>query len=187
MPLRRKSKSVQFWRLLNSALKKLFEIGRIAKPHGLKGVVKVTSFLEAPQEVLQEGDSVFLRRGGKEMGPFRLQKHSVMGKALLLKFEGLDSREAVEELVGTLVLLPVEKLRALPDGEYYWQELLGMEVYTERGEYVGSITSIIPCRAHDVYVCKHGVREVLLPAVGDVILKVDRQKRKMVVRLLEGL
>lgn len=168
-------------------MKKLFEIGRIVKPHGLRGVVKVTSFLESPQEVLQEGDEVFLRRGSKEIGPFRLLKHSIMGKALLLKLEGLDSREAAAELIGTLVLLPVEKLKTLPEDEYYWQELLGMGVFTEEGEYLGSVASIIPGKAHDIYVCKHGEREVLLPAVGEVILKVDRRKRKMVVRLLEGM
>ena len=78
-------------------------------------------------------------------------------------------------------------MEKLPDGEYYWQDLLGITAVTEDGQILGRIRGIIPTGSNDVYVCREGSREILLPAITEVIRKVDVEGRIMVVRLLDGL
>lgn len=67
------------------------------------------------------------------------------------------------------------------------RDLMGLHVVTEEGRFLGRIESIFPTGSNDVYVCAGGEREILLPAISDVILKIDLEKKEMVVRLLPGL
>jgi 16S rRNA processing protein RimM len=75
----------------------------------------------------------------------------------------------------------------LPEGEYYWRDIIGLDVYDEDDKYIGKIESVFPTGSNDVYVCKGEEREILLPAIADVIRKIDVNHRVMIVRLLEGL
>jgi 16S rRNA processing protein RimM len=77
--------------------------------------------------------------------------------------------------------------KELPEGEYYWRDIIGLNVYTEEGKLLGQIESVFPTGSNDVYVCKGEEREILLPAIADVIRKIDVTRRVMIVRLLEGL
>jgi len=83
-------------------------------------------------------------------------------------------------------LIPGDMLEDLPEGEYFWRDIIGLDVYDEEGKHLGVIESIFPTGSNDVYVCK-GEREILLPAIAEVICHVDIDKRIMTVRLLEGL
>ena len=67
------------------------------------------------------------------------------------------------------------------------RDLIGLRVVTDAGEALGTVESIFPTGSNDVYVCRGGSREILLPAIGDVIREIDLEKGVMVVRLLEGL
>ena len=85
------------------------------------------------------------------------------------------------------VWIPSEKMQKLPEGEYYWREIIGLQVVTEEGKILGRIESVFPTGSNDVYICRGGEREILLPAIVDVIRKIDTEHRVMVVRLLKGL
>jgi 16S rRNA processing protein RimM len=89
--------------------------------------------------------------------------------------------------VGSRIYISPDKLAKLPEDEYYWHELLGLVVETESGQNLGWIHAIIPGAGHDVYACFDGKREILLPAVAEVIRKVDVAAGVMVVRLPKGL
>jgi len=78
-------------------------------------------------------------------------------------------------------------MKKLPEGEYYWREIIGLKVVTEDDQVLGRIESVFPTGSNDVYVCRGGEREILLPAIGEVVRKVDTAGRIMVVRLPEGL
>ena len=75
----------------------------------------------------------------------------------------------------------------LPDGEYYWHEIIGLEVVTEDDRSLGKVVSVFPTGSNDVYVCRGNGREILLPAIGDVVRRIDRDRKVMEVRLLKGL
>jgi 16S rRNA processing protein RimM len=175
-----------FWKLSNR-VNEFFEIGRIVKTHGLRGGVKVNSYLTDPGGLLPRLEAVYLQREEEEMKRYRLTGCQLGSDFFFLELEGIGNPEAASSLLGRRVFAPVDKLAALPEGEYYWHELIGMDVVTEEGISLGIIGDIFSVRGNDVYVCKNGGEERLLPASEEVVRKVDKVNNIMTVRLLEGL
>ena len=83
--------------------------------------------------------------------------------------------------------MPEEEVVPLPEGAYYWFELIGMEVFSEAGEKLGTIVDIFETGSNDVYVLKRGGQEVYIPATKEVIKQVDRSAKRMVIHLMDGL
>jgi 16S rRNA processing protein RimM len=163
----------------------ILEAGRIVKTCGLKGRMKVLSYLES-NGILQSLDEVSIKRG-PDVKTFKLRDIRISGKFFFLDVEGISDLESAKTFVGCEVLVPADKLAELPEDEYYWRDIIGLEVVTENGDFIGKIESIFATGSNDVYVCKGGEREILLPAIADVVRKIDMERRRMVVRLLEGL
>jgi 16S rRNA processing protein RimM len=160
-------------------------IGKVLKPWGLKGAVKVHSYAESFESFLRISE---LRAQGKE-GPIVLpledaKRHE---KGILLKFKGRDCVEDVEALVGLTLYMDKKELPRLEEGEYYWYELIGMEVQTDSGRPVGTLEEVLDTGNHDVYVVRQGEREVLVPAVRGVIRKVDVPGKRMIIRAAAGI
>ncbi len=122
-------------------------------------------------------------------GPIR--EHKVISAAphknvLLMKLEGLESGVDAEAYRGAEIYLHKESLKREED-EYFWEELLGIDVYLDRGDHLGILSQIIPTGAHDIYVVKGGGREFMIPAVHEVIKRIDLENRRMTIVALEGL
>ncbi len=171
-----------------SKVKDLLALGKIVKIHGLKGAVKVSSYLES-NEVIEKLKDVYLGPGeGKEGSKlFQIKRTRIDKKGFIVEFDGVEKSEEAEKLVGLEVLIPSDRLEQLPDGEYYWKDLIGLEVSTEEGEYLGEIDAIFPTGSNDIYVCRGGGREILLPAISDVIINIDLGEGRMIVRLMKGM
>jgi 16S rRNA processing protein RimM len=165
---------------------KLFEIGEIVKSHGLKGRMKVNSYVE-PGEDLSSLREVKIARGDNEPETYAVGKIVPHPTYFLLELETVNTVEDAEKLIGSRVLIPEDARAGLSEDEYYWRDLIGLRVLTEEGRFLGCIESIFSTGSNDVYVCSGGEREILLPAIGEVILKIDLEKKEMVVRLLKGL
>ena len=163
------------------------EIGKIVKAHGLKGRVKVLSYLESGAEMLLSLDEVFISQGQGKSVSYALKNFQVKGKCFYLEMTGVENIDQAKALLGCSVLVPAGKMGTLSEDEYYWQQLIGLEVMTEEGTLLGAIAEIFPTGSNDVFVCRGGKREILLPAIADVVLAVDLNKKIMVVRLPEGL
>jgi 16S rRNA processing protein RimM len=161
------------------------EAGRIVKPCGLKGRIKALSYLES-NDILQDLDEVSIKRG-MQVDTFRLKGIRTSGTCFFLDIDGIEDLESATALVGCEVMIPADKLKKLPEDEYYWRDIIGMEVITEEGHFMGRIETILPTGSNDVYVCTGGERELLLPAIAEVVRHIDLEQRRMVVRLLEGL
>lgn len=165
---------------------KFFEIGEIVKTHGLKGRMKVKSYAEA-EEDLSSVREVKIVRGDNEPVNHAVRKIASHPGFFYLELETVNTVETAETLIGSRVLISADTQAELSADEFYWRDLIGLRVLTEEGGFLGHIEYIIPTGSNDVYVCSGGEREVLLPAISDVILKVDLEKKEMVVRLLKGL
>ena len=165
---------------------KFLEIGKIVKTHGLKGRLKVKSYLES-EELLQSLREVYVERETEERKHFPLRGIQIGNGSFLVHLEGVDDIGKAASLVGCRILAPCEQLEKLSGDEYYWRDLLGLVVVTEGGQVLGKIRSIFPTGSNDVYVCDGGEREILLPAITEVVRKVDLEEGIMVVRLLDGL
>ena len=113
--------------------------------------------------------------------PLAVRPHK---KFVLAHLEGVRTRAEAEQLRGKAVLVDAAELPPLDAAEYYWQDILGMRVVTEDGGNVGTITEIFPTRSNDVYVVREGEREVLIPAIKEVVVSIDTKARTMVIRPL---
>lgn len=135
-------------------------------------------------ERFKELAKVYLEQGS----PVELEIASVSrsGSQLFVTFKGVDSREAAEKLVGNFISIEKDRLPELPDGDYYHFELVGMAVYTEAEQYLGEITEVIAAPANDVWQVE-GEKDFLIPATANVVMKVDKAARRVIIRLLDGL
>jgi 16S rRNA processing protein RimM len=164
----------------------LIEIGRIVRSHGLTGRVKALSYIESP-ETLHDISVLFVGRSAEEAVCMPLVAAQIGKGFFILQLGGVDDRDAAERLRGSSVWISSEIIANLPDGEYYWSEIIGLQVLTEEGQILGRIESVFPTGSNDVYVCRGGEREILLPAIEEVVRKIDTDRGVMVVRLLKGL
>ncbi len=156
-------------------------VARVLTPHGLRGEMKVQPLTEeaahfAPGRRLWAGEAMY------EVEASRSQKGLV-----LLKLLDVATVEAATELRGRLLSLPESELAPLPEGEYYAYQLVGLDVYEERGERLGRVVGVLPTGSNDVYVVEGDRGELLLPAVDDVIVEVNLAGGRMVVSLMEGM
>jgi len=164
----------------------LVPLGRVVSVHGLKGMLRV-GLSGHPGDLDPETFTALgeILVGGKR---FVVTKASRGRKHVLLGLEGVETREQAEALVGREVQGEAGRFPALPSGEFYWFQVLGLPVvHAGNGAVLGHLAEIWPTGAHDVYVVRQGNREVLLPAVEEVIQEIDLQAGCLKVWPPEGL
>ncbi len=150
----------------------LIGLGRISGAHGLRGAVKVrpdaTAATTDPEVLAALAEGVIGELTYAVLQADRLKNQ------VLLHLAGVDSRTRAEELTGRQVLGDRRRFPALPPGEYYWFQLLGLPVYNAGdGALLGRLQEILPTPGHDVYVVVQGQRELLLPAVAEVVVEIN--------------
>ncbi len=159
-------------------------VGRVVRPHGVRGAVLVESISELAAG-LQSGVEIFLGSEARKAEVLRISKHQ---KRLILILKGLQTREQAEALRGQVVMLRVDQMQPLPEDSYFYWQILGMDVFDEDGKALGKIVEIIETGANDVYVVRAAeAKDLLLPAIAEVILSVDLEHSRMTVHLLPGL
>ncbi|HEX2088481.1 MAG TPA: ribosome maturation factor RimM [Actinomycetota bacterium] len=159
-------------------------VGRINRPHGIKGEVVVQPLSEVEMRFAagsrlyrqeDEGDALTVA----EARPYR-------GR-LLVTFEGVRDRNAAEAMAGAFLFVPSSSAPHLPEDEYWTHELVGCDVLTDEGRALGSIREIIHTPANDVWVAQAEEGETLIPALKDVVKDVDLPARRVIVREVSGL
>ncbi len=166
--------------------RELVPIGRVTKLHGVRGKIKVDYFGEDAGQVPLYRE-VWIEDGTGRLKSYEVLEVTPQPPRLILQLKGIQTAEEALPLVGREICVPKKSLPGLSEGEYYWVEMIGMEVETERGIHLGRIKEILPTGAHDVYVVQGKRREILLPAVEGVIQGIDREKRIVRVAWMEGL
>lgn len=156
-------------------------VGRVVRPWGLRGDVKVESLTDF-SERFEVGSRLWVG------GVHRTIQHSRSHKGdIYLKVSGIDSPEAAETLRDELIEIAESELQPLPEGDYYHFQLQGLAVRTVEGETLGSVTEVLSPGGNAVLVV-HGDRgEILLPFIDQVIRTVDLDARVIAVELMEGL
>ncbi len=163
-------------------------VGRVSRPHGVRGELRVVLLTDYPGRLGQHAYFYLASPDSPEMvRRYPVEKLRRHKEVLLLKLGGCDDRNGAEELRGQLVQIPTEEAVPLEEGEYYDFQLIGVKVEAESGESLGQVVEVLKTGANDVYIVRGSWGEVLLPAVKDVVLKLDIEARQMVVHLLPGL
>lgn len=159
-------------------------VGRIARPHGVRGDVGMTLMTEHPDRLM----NVKVLYLGPDLEPHQVKRMRRHQDGMIITFEEVADRDTAESLREHLVHIHLKDAVPLEEGEYYLFQIEGIRVVTEDGEELGRLTGLIETGANDVYVVTSGEgKEILLPAIPDVILNVDVPGSVMTVRLLEGL
>ncbi|MCK0163605.1 ribosome maturation factor RimM [Marinobacter sp. S6332] len=159
-------------------------IGRITSVFGVKGWLKVYSFTDPIDGILGYTNWV-LDLEGKRI-PAKLEEGRRQGKAIVVRLKGIGDRELARTYCGAEIKVPTAELPELPEGEFYWRQLQGLDVFTVEGECLGRVDHLIETGSNDVLVVHATAdsidqRERLIPYLPDqVVREIDLEARKLV-------
>lgn len=165
---------------------KYFEIGQIVNTNGLKGFVKVKPFTDDIQE-FETFETIYVQKK-TELIEFKIESVRYAKNMVLLKLKGIDNIDSAEALRNLYIKVSREQLPELQENSYYIVDLLECEVVTVEGEILGKMDDVFNTGSNDIYVVKNEKgKQILLPAIKEVIKNVDIPNRKITVKLMEGL
>jgi len=154
-------------------------IGRFGRPHGIKGFVTVHSFTEPRDNILRYTDwHAFINNQWQPVKALCVEIHN---KAIVAQIDGYPERELASRLTNIEIAVNKEQLAQLEPGEYYWHQLIGMQVVNEKGDVFGQVTEVMPTGANDVLVVE-GEKRYLIPYLPDqFILNINDSERIITV------
>ncbi|BFL17202.1 ribosome maturation factor RimM [Enterocloster clostridioformis] len=167
-------------------MENMLRVGVITSPHGIKGEVKVFPTTDDAKR-FKELKKVILDTG-KEYIPMEIEHVKFFKNMVILKFKGYDNINEIEKYKSRDLLITRDQAVDLAPDEYFITDLIGLAVVSDQGVELGTLKDVLETGANDVYVVamKDG-KELMLPAIGDCILNVDLEQRRMEVHVLEGL
>lgn len=167
-------------------MQEYLEVGQIVNTNGLKGLLKINPFTDDITRF--ERLKTILVEHKKELLEFEIESVRYQKKQVLLKLKGIDTIEEAEKYREDYLKINRNKEEKLPEDTYYIVDLIGLDIYTEGGELLGKLDDIFSTGSNDVYVVKNiEGKQILLPAISDVIKNIDLEQKKIVVNLIEGL
>ena len=167
-------------------MQEYLEVGQIVNTNGLKGLLKVNPFTDDITRFERLKTILVLHK--KELLEFEIENVKYQKKQVLLKLKGIDTIEEAEKYKEDYIKINRKDAEKLPKDTFYIADLIGLEVYTDSDELLGNIEDIFPTGSNDVYVVKNSEgKQILLPAIKDVIKQIDLEHKKVVVKLIDGL
>ena len=157
----------------------LIHVGKISGVFGVKGWVKLFSYTEPKDNILSYKNWV-LKKNGQDK-TVKAIGGQVQGKGIVAQIDGINDRDQALNLMGWDVYISHEQLPTLAQNEYYWADLIGLDVENLEGFQLGKVDSLIETGANDVLVVK-GERELAVPFLqGQTVKSIDLAAGKMIV------
>lgn len=167
-------------------MEQFLRVGVISSTHGIRGEVKVYPTTDDPERFL-DLDEVILDTG-REHKILEIEDVKFFKNQVILKFKGYDNINDIEKYLKKDLLVDREHAVELGENENFIADLIDMEVVTDEGKVLGTLTDVIETGANDVYAVKTPEgKEILLPAIRDCILDVNVDEKRMTVHVMEGL
>lgn len=160
-------------------------VGRIIKPHGIRGAFRVAPETDFPARLTRLRSAVLLL--GDRVMPVELDEVRSLGKDALVHTREISSPDEAGKWRGGVLAVPRDEAVHLPEGQHYVFDVLGISVETDAGEPLGRVAEVLRTGGNDVYVVRDHDRELLVPAISSVVLRLDVLEGKMVVHLLPGM
>ncbi len=162
------------------------EVGQIVNSYGIKGFFKVVPFTDDITR-FDNLKYIYIEKN-KKLEKKEIEEVKYHKNLVLLKIKGIDDINDTEQYKNCYLKIDRKDAVELPEDTYFITDLIGIEVYTKEGKLLGNIIDIFPTGSNDVYVVKDELgKQILLPAIGEVIKDVDIRGRKMIVELISGL
>ena len=159
------------------------QVGLVVVPHGVRGEVKVQATTDSPDRFARL-KSVHV---GPDRRPMEVAGARTQGDRVILRLAAVADRDAAEALRGQGLYVRRSEVPPLPEGRYYHDQIIGLRVLTTGGEPLGTVREILETGNNDVYVTSDGSREVLIPAIREVVRRIDLEAGELVVDPIEGL
>ncbi|WP_053219690.1 ribosome maturation factor RimM [Virgibacillus senegalensis] len=165
----------------------MFNVGKIVNTHGIKGEVKVLRITDF-DERFEIGSRLYWSDGKNSLTALTVDGHRRHKNFDLLHFSGYDSLNDAEPLKNGMLQVKAEQLEPLEEGEFYYHEVIGCEVYTEGGDYLGKIKEILSPGANDVWVVsRKGKKDLLIPYIEEIVKTIDVEQKRVTIEPMEGL
>jgi len=164
---------------------KLLLLGKVVRPHGLEGLLRVRSYARSEASFSEAGE-VLLKSGSGSIHAYRVLSARPHKNIVLMKLEGVNSVGEAERLREAEILVKSDFIHR-KEGEYFWHELIGLRVFLDTGEHIGNITRIMPAGGNEIYVVGHGKKEIFIPAADEVVKEIDLGKGMMTISAMDGM
>ncbi len=163
-------------------------VGKIVNTHGVRGEVRVISRTDFPEERYAIGNRLYLFHHDKTV-ELTVASHRKHKQFDLLTFEGFHNIGEVEHMKEGILKVKDDQGGRLEKEEFYYRDIIGLEVHSDEAEYLGKVKEILSPGANDVWVVQSaaGGKDLLLPYIEQVVKKVDLNEGKITVHLMEGL
>ncbi len=167
-------------------MQNLLEIGQIVNYYGIKGFLKVIPFTDDIKR-FDNLKTVYIEKN-KKLVEMQIEEVRYHNQLVLLKLKGLDDINDTIQYKNCYIKIDRKDAVELQENSYFIVDLIGMEVYTEEQKLLGVIVDVFPTGSNDVYVVKDKMgKQILLPAIKDVVKDVQVENKKIIVHLIEGL
>lgn len=165
---------------------KYLEIGQIVNTFGIKGQVKIVPFTDDITRY-DELKEIYVEKKN-ELKLFQIEQVNYKKNMVILKLKGIETVEEAEKLRNCYLKIDRKDAKKLPKDTYFIVDLLGLDVYTDEGKLLGKVDDIYNAGSSDIYVVKDELgKQILLPAIKDVLKEVDLENQKIIVHLIKGL
>ncbi|MEQ8472110.1 MAG: ribosome maturation factor RimM [Marinoscillum sp.] len=161
-----------------------YQLGNVVKTHGLRG--EVVFFLDVDHpETYQEMESVLIEINGK-LVPFFIESLHLQGDRAIVTLEDIEKIDEAKDLVGKNLFLPLKSLPDLPEGKYYYHQLIGFDFYNQ-DQYLGQVKEVYEMPTNHLLNVDFKGTEVLVPAEDAILTSVNLQDKKIIATLPDGL
>jgi 16S rRNA processing protein RimM len=162
-------------------------VGRIARPHGIRGQVIVNPETDFPEERFAVGATLFVRRGGGNIEPLTIASSRIQQGRPVIGIDGVGGMNEAQALAGLEFRVPVEDLAELPEGTFYHHDLVGCVVVTPDGVELGTVGAVEGEAGNTRLAVQTGTGELLIPLASEICTRIDPAARRIVVVPPDGL
>jgi len=170
---------------LNSS-DKIIPLGRILKPHGIKGELKILFYNES-SNALKNNQIVFLNNSNNEIFKYKIERIFYFFKKNRIKFFDIDTIEEGEKLRGNILSILRSDLPKLNKDEYYLNDLIGYHLIDSSNKNYGIVSDVLAFPANNVLSVTLENKEYLIPLIDDVIVEINQDNKKIIIDPIEGL
>ncbi len=164
----------------------LIAYGKVIKPHGLSGEVKVLPF-SGEFSSFKNFSKLYISLENNNPPKFTISRSRNQKNHIIVKLKDIDSIDEAEKLKGLMVFIDKEELPEKEEDEYYWFELIGMDVFNTEDELIGKVKDLMDNSAQPILVIKNNSDEILVPMVDKFVKDIDTKNSKIVINPIEGL
>lgn len=162
------------------------EIGQIVNTFGVRGEIKIKPLTDNIQR-FDKLKSIYIEKNN-QLQLYNIEHVKYTNNLVILKIKDVNTMEEAEKLKGLYIKVDRKNAIKLPKDTYFIADLIGLSVYTDEGKMLGKVDDIYNTGSSDIYVVKDDLgKQILLPAITDVLKNIDIKNQKIIVHLIEGL